>query len=460
MTAIASSFATGFAGIVITPDDDRYDQVRVIWNGTVDARPALIARCRTADDIAAAVTLTRDAGLPLAVRGGGHSVAGLSTCEGGVVIDLSLMRAVTVDPGRRVAVAGPGATWADYDAATAAHGLASTGGLISTTGVAGLTLGGGIGWLQRKHGLACDNLVAAEVVTAEGSTIRASSQQNPHLLWGLRGGGGNFGIASRFEFSLHPVSTVLGGLMLFPLDNGHRVLRAFGDWAAGLPDEASMLAAVLTAPPEPFVPADIVGRKVVGVAGCWCGNLDQGAAALEPLRSLKPLVDVFSPMPYPALQQMLDGSAPPGLRNYFRGGYAPELSNDLIDVVLDHGARMPSPMSAIHLHQMGGAVGWAGPAGTAFSGRAAAYTYNLISTWTDPAEDGQHIAANRDLAGQLAPLSQSGSYVNFLTDTAGDSNARVRAAYGDVLYVRLARLKREFDPGNLFRANHNIRPAR
>jgi FAD/FMN-containing dehydrogenase len=460
MTAIASSFATGFAGIVITPDDDRYDQVRVIWNGTVDARPALIARCRTADDIAAAVTLTRNGGLPLAVRGGGHSVAGLSTCEGGVVIDLSLMRTVTADPGRRVAIAGPGATWADYDAATTAHGLASTGGLISTTGVAGLTLGGGIGWLQRKHGLACDNLAAAEVITADGSTVRASSEQNPHLLWGLRGGGGNFGIVSRFEFSLHPVSTVLGGLMLFPLDDGHRVLRAFGDWAAELPDEASMLAAVLTAPPEPFVPPEIVGHKVVGVLGCWCGDLDQGAAALEPLRSLKPLVDVFSPMPYPALQQMLDGSAPPGLRNYFRGGYAPELSDDLIDVLLDHGARMPSPMSAIHLHQMGGAVGRVSPAGTAFSGRAAAYTYNLISTWTDPAEDGQHIAANRDLAGQLAPLSQSGSYVNFLTDTAGDSNARVRAAYGDALYVRLARLKREFDPGNLFRANHNIRPAR
>src|SRR5579859_319032 len=419
MTAIASSFAAKFAGIAITPGGNRYDEARAIWNGMVDARPALIARCGSADDVVAAVNLTRDSGLPLAVRGGGHSVAGLSTCEGGVVIDLSLMRTVTADPERRVAVAGPGATWADYDAATTAHGLASTGGLISTTGVAGLTLGGGIGWLQRKYGLACDNLVAAEVITADGSTIRASSEQNPHLLWGLRGGGGNFGIVSRFEFSLHPVSTVLGGLMLFSLDDGHRVLRAFGDWAAELPDEASMLAAVITAPPEPFVPADIVGQKVVGVVGCWCGDLDKGGAVLEPLRSLRPLVDVFSPMPYPALQQMLDGSAPPGLRNYFRGGYAPELSNDLIDVVLAHGARMPSPMSAIHLHHMGGAVDRAGPADTAFSGRTAAYTYNLISTWTSPAEDGQHIGANRALAAQLAPLSQDGSYVNFLTDTAG-----------------------------------------
>jgi FAD/FMN-containing dehydrogenase len=460
MTSIAVAFASKFAGVVITPDDDRYDAARAIWNGMVAARPALIARCRTADDIVAAVSLTRDAGLPLAVRGGGHSAAGLSLCDGGVVIDLSLMRTVTVDPQRRIAIAEPGATWAGYDAATAAHGLASTGGLISTTGVAGLTLGGGIGWLQRKHGLACDNLSAAEVVTADGSAVRASSQENPHLLWGLRGGGGNFGIVSRFEFSLHPVSTVIGGLMMFPLDGGQRVLRAFGDWAAELPDEASMLAAVLTAPPEPFVPAEITGHKMVGVIGCWCGDLDEGAAVLEPLRSLKPAVDVFSPMPYPALQQMLDGAAPPGLRNYFRGGYAAELSNDLIDVMLGHGARIPSPMSAIHLHHMGGAVSRVRPADTAFSGRAAAYTYNLISTWTDPAEDGQHIGANRELAAQLAPLSQQGSYVNFLTDTAGDSNARVRAAYGDALYQRLARLKREFDPGNLFRANHNIRPAR
>jgi hypothetical protein len=460
MAAIAGAFATKFAGIAIAPGDDRYDQARAIWNGAVDARPALIARCRTGDDIVAAVNLTRDAGLPLAVRAGGHSVAGLSMCEGGVVIDLSLMRAVTVDPQRRIAIAEPGATWAGYDAATAAHGLASTGGLISTTGVAGLTLGGGIGWLQRKHGLACDNLVAAEVVTADGATVRASSQENPRLLWGLRGGGGNFGIVSRFEFSLHPVSTVLGGLMLFPLDDGQRVLRTFGDWAAELPGEASTLAAVITAPPGPFVPAGITGHKVVAVAGCWCGDLDQGTAALEPLRSLKPAVDVFSPMPYPALQQMLDGSAPPGLRNYFRGGYAAELSNDLIDVVLGHGARMPSPMSAIHLHHMGGAAGRVRPAGTAFSGRSAAYTYNLISTWTDPAEDGQHIGANRELATQLAPLSQDGSYVNFLTDTAGDSNAQIQAAYGDALYQRLARLKREFDPGNLFQRNHNIRPAR
>jgi hypothetical protein len=459
MTTVTNSFASRFAGVAIGPDDDEYDQARAIWNATVEARPAVIARCRTVADIVAALNLTRDAGLPFAVRGGGHSLPGLSSRDGGVVIDLSLMRTVAVDARRRVAVAEPGATWADYDAATGAHGLASTGGVISTTGVAGLTLGGGIGWLQRKYGLACDNLIAAEVVIADGSTVRASSEENPHLLWGLRGGGGNFGIVSRFEFSLHPVSTVIGGLMLFPFGVGRRVLHAFRGWAAEAPDEASMMAAVLSAPPEPFVPAALVGQKVVAVIGCWCGDHEQGAAALAPLRALKPVVDVFSPMPYPVLQQMLDGAAPPGLRNYFRGGYAPELSDDLIDVVLDHGARLPSPMSAIDLHHMSGAVGRVGAGDTAFSGRAAAYTYNLRSTWTDPAEDDEHIRANRELAAQLAPLSQDSSYVNFLTDTGGDSNGLVRAAYGEAAYQRLARLKRELDPGNLFRATYNIRPA-
>ena len=320
----------------------------------------------------AALNLTRDAGIAFAVRGGGHSVAGLSTCDGGVVIDLSPMRAVTVDTERRGAIVEPGATWGDYDAATGQHGLASTGGLISTTGVAGLTLGGGIGWLQRKHGLACDNLIGAELVTADGATVRASESERPDLLWGLRGGGGNFGIVSRFEFSLHPVTTVLGGLMVFALEQGPEVLRTFRDWAADLPDEGSMLAAVLTAPPEPFVPAHLVGQKAVGILGCWCGDLEDGVTALEPLRLLKPEADVFGPMPYPALQGMLDAGAPAGLRNYFRGGYLSELADDVIDVVLEQGAAMPSPMSQVHLHQMGGAVGRVGIGDSAFSGRAAA----------------------------------------------------------------------------------------
>ena len=454
---LLASFRDGFAGTVVTPTDAGYDGDRAVWNGTVDARPALIAQCHSTDDIVAAVNLVRNADCPFAVRAGGHSVAGLSTCDGGVVIDLSHMRGVTVDADLRTATVEPGATWADFDAATAAHGMASTGGLISSTGVAGLTLGGGIGWLQRKYGLACDNLVAADVVTADGAVIRVSEADHAGLLWALRGGGGNFGVVATFVFALHPVSTVLGGLMLFPLDRGKQVLQAFRVWAASAPDEATMLAAIMTAPPEPFVPPDLVGRKAVAIVGCWCGDIDAGQTAIEPLRQLGPAVDLFGPMPYPALQGMLDAGAPHGLRNYFRGGFASDLDDELIDVALEHGARMLSPMSAIHLHQMGGAVARVAGDATAFSGRDAGYTYNVVSTWVDPREDAMHIAANRQLSAALAPLSEDGSYVNFLPDADG---GEARAAYGDELYLRLARLKREYDSANLFNRNQNVRPAK
>jgi FAD/FMN-containing dehydrogenase len=455
-TTLVQTFKGHFAGEVVAGDDDGYDALRAVWNGTVDARPALIARCRTTDDIVAAVNLVRDAGCAVSVRGGGHSVAGLSMCSEGVAIDLSGMRGVTVDAEARTATVEPGATWKDYDAATGAHGLASTGGLISSTGVAGLTLGGGIGWLQRKYGLACDNLLSADLVTADGEVVHASATEHPDLLWGLRGGGGNFGVVARFEFALHPVSTVLGGLMLFPLERDRETLRVFRDWARSAPDEATMLAAIITAPPEPFVPADLVGHKAVAILGCWCGDLDAGVAAIEPLRSLGPAADVFGPMPYVALQGMLDAGSPKGLRNYFRGGYARDLDDALIDVAIEHGSRMPSPFSAIHFHQMGGAVARVGVDATAFSGRKAGYTYNVVSTWMDPGEDALHIAANREFSEALAPMSERGAYVNFLPDTDG---VGVRAAYGDALYARLASLKHTYDPGNLFNRNQNVRPA-
>jgi FAD binding domain/Berberine and berberine like len=453
---LARALGSAFAGDVIRSGDNTYDDARALWNGTVDARPSLIAQCRTTDDVIAAVGLAGTTALPLSVRGGGHSVAGLSMCDDGVAIDLSHMRGVSVDAGARTATVDPGATWADFDAATGAHGLASTGGLISSTGVAGLTLGGGIGWLQRKYGLACDNLLSADIVTAEGNVVRASATDDAELLWGLRGGGGNFGVVVRFEFALHPVSMVLGGLMLFPLERGATVLRGFREWAIDAPDEATMLIAILTAPREPFVPPDLVGRKAVAIVGCWCGDLDEGAAAIEPLRQLGPSTDVFGPMPYTALQGMLDAGAPRGLRNYFRGGYVSDLSDEVIDVALDHGARMPSPMSALHVHQMGGAVARVGRDATAFSGRQAGYTYNVVSTWMDPSEDAMHIAANRACSSALAPLSEAGAYVNFLSDTDGDGAS---AAYGDTLYRRLARLKREYDPNNLFNRNQNVLPA-
>ena len=449
---LAEAFRAGFSGTSVTPDDPRYETARAVWNGTVTTRPALIARCHTIADVVSAVNLARELEAPLAIRAGSHSVAGLSSVADGVVIDLSTMRGVHVDAERRVAVVEPGATWADFDAATAVHGLASTGGLISTTGVAGLTVGGGIGWLQRKYGLACDNLRAAQLVTADGALIDADDA----LLWGLRGGGGNFGVVTRFEFDLHPVSTVLGGLMIFPFDRGTEVLRAFREWAADAPDEASLLASIMTAPPEEFVPPKLAAQKIVALVGCWCGDLTAGEQALAPLRGLGPAVDLFGPMPYPALQSMLDHSAPHGLRNYFRAGFVADLSDEVIAAALEHGQLMQSPMSMIHFHQMGGAVGRLGPDSSAFSGRGAGYTYNLIATWTDAAEDDIQVSAARDAAAALAPLSMASTYVNFVSETDAD---RVRAAYGDVIYDRLARLKRQYDPGNLFRRNQNIRPA-
>ena len=450
-----ASFVAGFRGTTLTPGEDGYDDARTIYNASFERRPAVIARCRDTADAVAVVNFARESGLPLAVRAGGHSLAGLSTCDDGIVLDLSTMRDVVVDADQRTARVQGGATWADYDTATQALGLASTGGLVSHTGVAGLTLGGGIGWLMRKHGLACDNLRAAEVVTAAGDVVRASGTDDPELLWGLRGGGGNFGVVTSFEFRVHPVGPVLGGLALFPVERGGEVLRAYRAWAAELPDEFTTIAAVITAPPAPFVPEEAVGRKVVGIAGCWCGDVEEGQAALTPIRELKPVVDVFGPMPYTALQGMLDEGAPYGLRNYTRSGYA-DLSDGLIDEVVEHGVRMPSPLSQIHLHQMGGAVARVGEDDTAFSNRRAAFVYNAISTWTDPAEDQIHASTNRELVDAIQRFSSGGVYVNFLSN---EGAARVRAAYGEAKFERLAKLKATYDPRNLFRLNQNIPPA-
>ena len=451
-TALTSSFRAGFGGTIRTSDDAGYEEARRVWNGTADERPAVIAECADVDDVVAALTIARTSGAPIALRGGGHSIPGYSTCSDGVVIDMSSMRAVTVDPSTRTAIAEPGARWADFDAATAAHGLASTGGLISSTGVAGLTLGGGIGWLQRKYGLACDNLRAAQVVTADGDVIEADDS----LLWGLRGGGGNFGVVTRFTFDVHPVATIVGGLALFPFARGEEVFRAVRAWAPATADDLALLVAVITAPPEPFVPPALVGQKVIAVLGCWCGDVAEGERAIAPLRELAPAVDLFGPMPYPALQSMLDAGAPAGLRNYFRGGYVSDLTDDVIAVALEHGARMASPMHQLHFHQMGGAVSRYGQQTSSFSGREAGYTYNVIGTWIDPAEDGTHTGWARDTSGALAPLSLAGTYVNFSPEGGTQGAA---AAYGVDIYERLARLKRQYDPHNLFRRNQNVLPA-
>jgi len=450
------SFKARFGGVALAAGDDGYDEARALWNGSFDKRPAVIARCRTADDVVSVVGFARESGLPLAIRSGGHSLAGLSSCDDGIMLDLSLMRDVVVDPDARTAHVQAGATWADFDAATQAHGLASTGGLISHTGVAGLTLGGGIGWLMRKFGLAADNLIGAELVTASGETVRANSSEQPELLWGLRGGGGNFGVVTSFEFRLHPVGIVVGGLMGFPLDRGRDALQRYRTWAAEVPDEFTTIAAVITAPPAPFIPPDLIGQKVVGLAGCWCGEPGAGEATLAPLRALGPAFDVFGPMPYPALQGMLDEGAPHGIRSYTRSGYLADLSDGAIEAALEHGANMRSPFSQLHLHHMGGAVARVGEEDTAFGNRRAAYAYNVNTMWMDPLEDAMQEASNREFSSALAPFSTGGVYVNFL---GNEGEARIRAAYGDTKFQRLAELKRRFDPSNLFRLNQNIPPA-
>jgi FAD/FMN-containing dehydrogenase len=419
----------------------------------IDRRPALIARCASVTDVINTVKFARDEGLLLAVRGGGHSFAGFSTCDGGVVLDLAPMNTVEVDPGNRLARAGGGVTWGIFDAATHTHGLATTGGLISTTGIAGLTLGGGIGWLQRQCGLSCDNLLSVELVTASGDVVRASAGENRELFWGLRGGGGNFGVVTAFEFRLHPVSSVLGGLILFPAHRGAEVMRFYREFVRDCPDELTTWLSAITAPAAEFVPSDLQGKPSLAVLACHCGALDDAEAAIKPLRDLGPAVDLIEPMPYPALQSMLDEDLPPGVRCYLKSGYATELTDAVIDTIVEHTQAMPSASSTFDFHHMGGAVARIPDDGTAFGDRRSAYCFNVVGVWKDASDDGVNSAWVRHLASALEPFGTGRIYVNFAADPD-----RVRAAYSETKYDRLRAIKREYDPTNLFRLNQNVEP--
>jgi FAD/FMN-containing dehydrogenase len=454
----SAAFDQAFRGKLIRPEDADYEQARHVWNGAIDRRPALIARCSTADDVAAVVNLARESKLSLAVRGGGHNVAGSGVCDGGVVLDLSGMRAVVVDAAARRARAGGGATWADFDGATQAQGLATTGGLISSTGIGGLTLGGGIGWLMRRHGLTCDNLISAEVVTAAGKIVRASAApgDDAELFWGLRGGGGNFGVVTTFEYRLHPVATVLGGMLMFDAGRAADVLRAYRTLIADAPDELTTLFAFLYAPPAPFIPEPLRGKPVVAIVACHCGTPELAARDVAPLRALKPDADLLGPMPYAALQGMLDPGAPPGLQNYFKSSYLPAISDAAVDVLVAQAAQLPPPMCQIHLHHLRGAVSRVAEDDTAFANRDSTFAMNVIATFADPGQTATHIGWARQVVAAVAPFASGGVYVNFLGDEGGD---RVRAAYGPAKFARLAALKARLDPQNLFRLNQNIPPT-
>src|SRR3954470_2095704 len=359
-------------GRLIRPEDDGYDAARAIWNGAHDRRPALIVRCAGVADVMRAVDFARSESIPVAVRGGGHSIPGFSTCDGGVVIDLSAMTAVKVDPVSRTATAEGGATWADFDHETQAFGLAVTGGLGASTGVAGFTLGGGIGWLMRKAGLACDNLIGADVVTADGQLVHASEDENPELLWGLRGGGGNFGIVTSLEFSLHPVGPMLlAGPVFFAGDRAEEILRFYRDWVRTLPDEVTTLVNLTTAPPAPFLPEEVHGKPIVAVIAVHSGEPERGRALVQPLKDLgDPIADLLDVMPYTTMQSLLDGLWAPGAHNYMRSAYVDDLSDGAIAATVARHRAVPSPHSEIHFHHFGGAVARVGDGDTAFGGRS------------------------------------------------------------------------------------------
>ena len=454
--ATIAEFAAGLRGAVVRPGDADYDQERSIWNAAHDRRPALIARCAGVADVIRTVDLARSEGLPLSVRGGGHSIPGFSTVDDGIVLDLSLMKGVRVDPARRRVAAQAGCTWKDVDAETQQFGLAVTGGLVSSTGIAGFTTGGGIGWLVRKHGLASDNLVGADVVTADGRFIHASAEEHPDLFWGLRGGGGNFGVVTSFDYQLHDVGpVVLSGLVFYPAEEAEQVLRGYRAACAAAPDELTTLVNMTTAPPVPFLPETVHGKPVIAVGGCWSGDMDAGEAATAPFRSLGTVIaDVFAAHPYAGWQQALDPLYPRGVHNYFRSAFLRAADDASVRVLLDSFAAFPNGMTEIHLHHLGGAVGRVPAEATAFAARDQEFIVNVIAR-TPTAEGFPDVVDwARGVTSKLGP--DVAAYVNF----TGEANtALVRASYPADTYRRLVELKNEYDRTNLFRLNQNIAPT-
>lgn len=450
-----SGLADRVAGRVITPDDDGYDEARKVYNAMIDRRPAVIAACTSAADVAATVDYARENGLDLAVRGGSHSVPGFGTCDGGVVADLSGMRAVSVDSSARTARAQGGATWGDFNDATHAAGLATTGGIISTTGVGGLTLGGGIGYLARGLGLSCDNLVSAEVVTADGRTLRASDHEHPDLLWALRGGGGNFGVATELEFALSPVSEIYGGPLVFGLDATTDILRFYREFIADAPEQFGGFPAFQIAPPLPFIPEELHGVPMMVFVTCWSGPPEEGERLIQKIRDVAPVAaEMIGPMPYPALNSAFDALVPPGLQHYWKANFVTELTDEAIAAHVVHGPKVPVVNSTVHIYPINGACHRVAPDGTAFAYRDANFATVIAGMWPDPADNDANIGWVKDYYAATAPLSEEGGYVNFM---AGDDQERIRANYRGN-YERLVEIKRIYDPGNLFHLNQNIKP--
>jgi FAD/FMN-containing dehydrogenase len=447
--ALVANLTARISGSVLDPLDADYDTARAVYNGLVDRKPALIVRCRTTDDVAAALEVARRAGLEVSIRGGGHNVAGRAVTDGGVMIDLAEMKEISVDPARSTVTAGGGVLWGELNDDAAEHGLAVTGGVVSTTGIAGYTLGGGLGWLMAKHGLAADNLVAAEIVTAEGDVLQVGAGSHPDLYWALRGGGGNFGVVTSFTYRLHPVRTIVGGLIAHPLDAAPDLLRFYRDAVAGASDDLSVFAGLVHAP-------DGSGAKLAALVVFHTGAADEAERDLEPFETWgSPLVVQVGPMPYPVMNTILDAGYPAGALNYWLASFIRGLPDELIDVAVERFAAAPSPMSAILLEHFHGAVTRIGPTETAVPHRDEGWNLFLPTVWTDPADTEANIAWTRETFAALRPHFGTGRWLNYLGDDEADD--AIRAAYGPN-YERLREVKRRYDPDNVFHLNHNIAP--
>lgn len=445
-------------GALLTPADGaHYDAAREVFNAMFDRRPSLVVQPVDAADVATAITFARETNTPFAVRGGGHSIAGYSSCEGGLVIDLRALKRITVDAAARRVRAQGGVNWGEFDRATTAHGLATTGGRVTSTGIAGLTLGSGAGWLDRLHGYTCDNLVSAEVVTAEGRTVRASEAENPELLWGLRGGGGNFGIVTDFEYRLHPIApAILAGMVVFRRDQSAELLRAYRELMEAAPRELSGGVVFMTAPPAPFLPPEFHGQPVTVALVTWFGDIPTGEKVVAGLRAFgPPIVDLVQPMPYTMLQSLIDQGNPFGQRHYWRSENLDALSDAAIDRIVEQANAATSPLTQLIVVPMGGAVADVPEGATPLGGRAARWQFHCYAGWVDR-DDAKHIAWVKESERALKPHTSGHISLNFVSDAGND---RVRAAFGETVYPRLVALKDQYDPTNLFRLNQNIQPS-
>jgi FAD/FMN-containing dehydrogenase len=448
----------GFGGELVHPGDPAYDDLRSVFNAMIDRKPALIARCTSADDVAAAVNVAREQNIPLSVYGGGHGVTGSAVVDAGICIDLRGMKRIDVDADARIVRAEAGLTWGEFDAATQEHGLAVTGGRVTTTGISGLALGSGSGWLERKFGFTCDNLVKAEVVTADGRQVVASEEENSDLFWGLRGGGGNFGVVTAFHFRLHPVGpVVLGGMLMYPAEMAREVTRFWRDFMLAAPDEVGSGMAYITAPPEEFVPEPVRGHPVIGIVLLYAGDPDEGEEVLRPLREFGPPgMDMVDRMPYVAVQQLIDPANPKGLLNYWTADFLAELPDDAIDTFAEHATKPVSPMSQMLILAGGGAIARIDEDATAFGQRKAPFNTHFLSLWTDPADTEKNVAYTKAISSAMNPWKTGRAYLNFIGD---EGEGRVAAAFGPEKFAKLQALKTKWDPTNLFRHNQNIPPA-